>query len=84
MQFELTPDQRQAILSGAGEPLHIHDPQTQKVYLLIEQGAEPTLEEEYIRRGLELARQQIANGEIARGDIESVIAEAKRRNSQTT
>ena len=83
MPFELTPEQRQAVLAGAGLPLHIHDPQTQKVYLLIEQGVEPTLEEEYIRRGLDLARQQIGKGEVALSNIEAVIAEAKRRHAQT-
>jgi len=83
MLFELTPEQRQAVLAGAGQPLHIHDPQTQKVFLLIEQGVEPTLDEEYIRHGLDLAREQIGQGEVAHGNIEAVIAEAKRRHAQT-
>ena len=83
MPIELTPEQRQAVLAGDGLPLHIHDPQTQKVYLLIEQGVEPTLEEAYIRGGLDLARQQIGKGEVAHGNIEEVIVEAKRRHSQT-
>jgi hypothetical protein len=34
------------------------------VYLLVEQGEFPELEEEYIRDGVELAREQIARGEV--------------------
>ena len=64
MPIELTPEQRQAVLAGAGLPLHIHDPQTQKVYLLIEQGVEPTLEEAYIRGGLDLARDASDGGGV--------------------
>jgi len=83
MTFELTPEQRQAVIAGDGAPLHIHDAETQKVFVLIEQGAEPALDEEYVRSGLEVARQQIAHDDLGNGNIEAVIAEAKRRNASS-
>ncbi|HEY4232604.1 MAG TPA: hypothetical protein VGM76_04205 [Lacipirellulaceae bacterium] len=79
-QVQLTSEQRQAILATPGEPIHIEDPETQKVYLLVEEGAFPQLEEAYIRQGLDLARQQIANGQISTATAVEVIAEAKRRS----
>lgn len=84
MPIDLTPEQRQAALANEGMPLHIHDAESQKVFLLIEQGVEPTLDEEYIRQGLQVAREQIERGEFADGDIETVIAEAKRRHSENS
>jgi hypothetical protein len=61
-QLQSSPEQRQAVLAQSGEPVHIQDAETQKVYLLVEQGAFPQLEEEYIRQGLEAVRQQTASG----------------------
>ncbi|MCA9231186.1 MAG: hypothetical protein KDA57_11065 [Planctomycetales bacterium] len=44
----------------------------------------PELDEEYVRQGLDLARQQIERGKVAERDIEAVIAEAKRRNASSS
>ena len=79
MAFELTPDQRQAVLANAGLPLHIHDAESQKVFLLIEQGAEPSLDAEYLGEGLQTAREQIARGELGTRSIEAIIADARGR-----
>jgi hypothetical protein len=80
--LQLTPEQRQALLEHPGEPVHIQDAQTKRVYLLFEAGTCPELEEAYIRDGLELARDQIARGEISEATLEEVIAKAK--GCQTT
>jgi len=80
-KLQLTPEQRQALAAHPGQPVHIEDGETQKVYLLIEQGVVPTLEEEYIRQGLETARGQIARGEVSSASIGQVIAEAERRHA---
>lgn len=80
MSFEFTPDQREAVLACEGLPLHIHDRESDKVFLLIEQGTEPQLDEEYIAEGLKIAREEIARGEVATRDIEAVIAEARQRH----
>jgi len=78
--LQLTPEMRAALLANPGEPLHIADEETRKVYLVFEQGAFPDLEEEYIREGLELAREQIHRGEVSTASIHEVIAKAQSRH----
>lgn len=77
--IELTPAQRAALLAQPDAPVYIMDRETKKVYMLFEQGRFPELEEEYIRDGLELAREQIARGERSNATIDSVIAKAQQR-----
>jgi hypothetical protein len=76
--IQLTPEQREALLVHPGQPVHIADPQTHKVYLLLEQGAVPELEADYIKEGLELARAQIARGEVSTASIGDVIDKAQQ------
>jgi hypothetical protein len=77
--IQLTPELRQAILANPDQPLYIEDVVTRRTYLLIEQGKFPELEDEYIREGLAIARDQIARGEISTASIEEVIAKAQQR-----
>jgi hypothetical protein len=79
--LQLSPEQRAAILAHPGEPVHIADEATRKVYLLIEQGAFPELEEEYIRSRLEEARDEIANGKISNSSIHEIIVKASTLQS---
>ena len=51
----------------------------QQIYRLVEEPVEVTLEEEYIRQGLQVALDEFERGEFAPWDIEATIAEAKRR-----
>lgn len=76
--LQLTSEQREALQLNSGQPVHIVDQATQKIYVLLEQGACPELEEEYIRQGLNLARGQIARGEISTASIGEVIAKAQQ------
>lgn len=76
MSFELTPDQREAVLANAGLPLHIHDAESNRIYLLIEQGLEPQLDAEYVQSGLNAAQNQIDRGEVGTRSIDAVIAKA--------
>ena len=76
--LQLTSEQREALQLNSGQPVHIVDQATHKVYVLLEQGACPDLEEEYIRAGLESAREQIARGEISTASIGEVIAKAQQ------
>jgi hypothetical protein len=78
--LQLTPEQRQALLTHPEEPLYITDEQTQKVYVLVEKGKSPELEEAYIRDGLEIAREEIARGETSDAAVEQLIGEARRRH----
>ena len=72
---------RAALLAHPGEALHITDKETGKVYLVFEQGMVPKLEEDYIRDGLQLAREQIARGEVSLAPIDEVIAKAQQRHA---
>jgi hypothetical protein len=66
-------------LAQPDAPVYISDRETRKVYVLCEQGHFPDLEEEYIRAGLELAREQIAQGKTSTATVQEVIAKAERR-----
>jgi|SoiMethySBSTD1v2_1073268.scaffolds.fasta_scaffold3886923_2 hypothetical protein len=79
--LQLTPELREALRAHPGEPLHIADEETRKVYLIVEQGAFPELEEEYTRQGLEIARDQIVRGEISTSSIADVIAKAESKST---
>lgn len=82
MSLELSPEQRIA-LSNTTEPcLHLHDPQTNKVYLLIEQGVEPEIETahlDYMRSGLKLAAEQAAQGLAEPWNRETIRAGGKKK-----
>ncbi len=82
--LQLTPEMRAALQAHPGEPVHISDEPTRKIYLLVEQGACPELEEEYIREGLKLARDQISRGEVSTASIGQIISKAKERDSCKT
>jgi hypothetical protein len=80
-QLQLTPEQRSAVLSQPGVPVYIADDATRRVYMLVEKGLYPELEEDYILAGLEVAREQIARGETSNASIDEVIAKAERLRS---
>ena len=79
--LQLSPEMRAALSANPGGAVHIADEATGKVYLLVEQGAFPELEEEYVREGLEMARAQIARGEVSTASIDQVIAKAQQCQS---
>ena len=80
--LQLTPEQRQALLAHPGEPVHIADETTRKVYLLFEQGAFPELEEELIRARLEEGFAAIERGEEEDWDAAAIKAESRRMLQQ--
>ncbi len=47
----MTPEQLAAVQAGQGVA-HVQDPNTQRVYILIEQGQQPTLSDDYFREKL--------------------------------
>ena len=73
-RFEFTPEQLQLLRNRQGEPLHVPVKETNKVYLVIEEGAIPTLDEDYIRRGLAHAAAQAESGEVADWNAEEIKA----------
>ena len=77
---QLTPELRQALLANPDEPVYIADSVSGKLYVLFESGKFPELEE-YIRCGLELARQEIARGEVSNASIADLISKAQQREA---
>jgi hypothetical protein len=73
-QFRFTPEQVQALQNQHGEPLQVSIEETRKVYLIIEQGVVPGLDDDYIRQGLAHAADQAARGEEADWDVEEIRA----------
>ncbi len=78
----LPPEVSQAIAANGGIPPLFEDPDTMQIYRLVEEPVEVTLDEEYIRQGLQVALDEFERGEFAPWDIEATIAEAKRRFNQ--
>jgi hypothetical protein len=73
-RFEFTPEQVQVLQNQQGEPLHVTVKETNKVYLVVEVGAIPTLDDDYIRDGLAHAAQQAAQGEESEWDVAEIKA----------
>lgn len=77
-QIQLSPELRIALDAQSGMPIHIHDRETQKVYLLIEQGALPELEEDELLRLLQPALEDETRGDVALLDMDAVKREAEK------
>jgi hypothetical protein len=84
-QFEFTPEQIRVLRSQPGQALHVSVAETNKVYLLVEEGTLSALDEEYIRQGLAHAANQVAQGVEEEWDPEQIKAAGRellaRRNS---
>ena len=85
-RFEFTPEQVQLLHNHGGEPLHVPVQETNKMYLVIEEGVIPTLDEDYIRQGLAHAAEQAERGDEGEWDVEEIkaagrelLAQRKRR-----
>lgn len=76
--LQLTPEQRAAILANPDGAVHIADEETRRVYLLVEPGRYPELEEEYIRARLEEGFAAIERGEEEVWDSSSIKNEGRR------
>jgi hypothetical protein len=73
----LTPEQREAIVASGGLPIHIEDPETHKLYVLLEQSA--AIDDSYIRDELAKGIAEIEAGERVEWDPERVKLEGRRR-----
>jgi hypothetical protein len=71
-RFEFTPQQVELLQNQAGQVLHVPVEATNKVYLLVEEGQLPALDDEYVRRGLSHAAVQAAEGNEAEWSVEEV------------
>ncbi len=77
MAPKITEQIRNAVKEHPGQPIKLQDEQTQKVYLLIDESAMPSLWEEYIRQEVGKGLAAIDRGEVEDWDVESVKAEGR-------
>jgi hypothetical protein len=73
-RFEFTPEQVRLLHNKSGEPVHVSVKETNKVYLVIEEGVVPTLDDDYIRLGLAHAAEQAKHGDEGEWDLEEIKA----------
>jgi hypothetical protein len=76
--FQLTPEQREAIAAHPYQPLYIEDSQTRETYLLLKAGKFPELDEEYVRARLEEGFAATDRGAVEGWDSASIKTEARR------
>jgi hypothetical protein len=81
-QFEFTPEQVQFLQSQQGHALHVSVAETNKVYLLVEEGLLSTLDEDYIRQGLAHAANQVALGDESEWSPDEIKAAGRDLLSQ--
>jgi hypothetical protein len=73
------PHELRSILTSCGdEPLHLIDNVTNKVYVLVEDPSPPPMHDDYIRKLLAEADEDIARGDVDLLDMEEIKAEARR------
>jgi hypothetical protein len=70
--LQLTPEQRQLLLARPDEPLYIADQETRKIYVLVETGKLPELDDEYVRARLEEGFAAIDRGDEEEWDAASI------------
>jgi hypothetical protein len=76
---QLTPEQRQAIAASGGLPVQVEDPDTHKLYVIVEHQAGAPLGDEYIRRELEKGIAALEAGRRVAWDPERIKEEGRRR-----
>lgn len=78
---QLTSEQREAIAASGGLPVHLEDPDTHKLYMLVEHPQDALLDDEYIRSELAKGLAAIEAGERMPWNPERVKQEGRRRRA---
>jgi hypothetical protein len=76
---KLTDEMRQALAARPSGPIPIEDEQTQNFYVLLTKEDYCRLQDDYYRRELQVAFDQVDRGEVSDLDMAAIIAEANRR-----
>ena len=76
---QLTPEQRDAIAASGRMPIQLEDPDTHKLYVLIEQPPDVALSDDYIRDELSTGIAALEAGERVPWDSERIKQEGRRR-----
>ena len=77
--LKLTNEMRQALALRPDGPIPIEDDQTQNQYVLLTKEDYIRLHDDYVRRELQVAFDQVDRGEVSDLDMSAVLAEAHRR-----
>ena len=76
---QLTPEQRDALAASGGLPIQVQDPDTRKLYVLVEQPQGILLDQAYIRDELSRGVAALEAGDRTAWDPEHVKQEGRRR-----
>lgn len=79
---KLTDEMRQALAMRPAGPIPIEDDETQNFYVLLTKEDYCRLHDDYFRRELQVAFDQIDRGEVSDLDMSGLLAEAHRRHMQ--
>jgi hypothetical protein len=79
MILKLTPEMRIALQDHAGQPVKIEDEQSQKVYLLVEEGSAHQLMEQWLCRELQVGFDQAERGDVVEWNADRIKSEGRRR-----
>ncbi len=79
--LKLTDDMRRALQARPTGPIPVEDDQTQNQYVLLTKEDYFRLHDDYIRRELQIAFDQVDGGEVSDLDMNAVLAEAHRRHA---
>lgn len=77
--LKLTDEMRQALAIRPTGPIPIEDEQTQNQYVLLTKDDYFRLHDDYLRRELQVAFDQVDRGEVSDLDMGALPAEAHRR-----
>jgi hypothetical protein len=78
---QLTSEQRQAIAASGGLPIHVEDPDTHKLYVLVEHLPDTSLDEAYVRDEVTKGLTALAAGERMPWEPERIKQEGRRRTA---
>lgn len=78
---KLTDEMRRALAAYPSGPIPIEDDQTQSFYVLLTKEDYCRLQDDYYRRELQVAFDQVDRGEVSDLDMDALLAEAHRRHA---
>ena len=78
---QLTPEQRHAIAASGGLPVQFEDPDTHKMYVLLEKPQDLALDNDYIRDELSKGIEALEAGERVAWDPERIKQEGRGRSA---
>ena len=77
---KLTDEMRQALANRPTGPIPVEDSRTQNFCVLLTKDEYCRLQDDYIRRELQIAFDQVDRGEVADLNMNQLLAEAHRRH----